>query len=173
MLFLYFKKIKTSKAFTLVELLVVISIISLLSSIVLAALTEVRSQARYSRAESEIKLISHAMQYARQETGGTIRESPLSLDYVMGSCQGRDLRNIPDTDPCYTSWVSALEKVKTYSSGVYDTIIQLDRDPWGSPYLFDGNECYRLDLLESAGPNGIRGGSGSIITEIPASGFCP
>ncbi len=60
-----------------------------------------------------------------------LEKSPLSLDYVMGSCQGRDLRNIPDTDPCYTSWVSALEKVKTYSSGVYDTIIQLDRDPWG------------------------------------------
>lgn len=52
------------KAFTLVELLVVISIIAMLTSIVLVSLRGVRTKARDARRMSDIRQISNAMEMA-------------------------------------------------------------------------------------------------------------
>lgn len=63
------KKIN-QKGFTLIELMVVIAIIGLLSSIVLASLTEARSKARDSKRVSEMRNVEKALQiYALNNNG--------------------------------------------------------------------------------------------------------
>jgi prepilin-type N-terminal cleavage/methylation domain-containing protein len=57
------------RGFTLVELLVVVSIISLLSSIVLSGLSVARSKARDTKAIAEIKSIQQALELYRATTG--------------------------------------------------------------------------------------------------------
>ncbi len=59
-----------SKGFTLVELLVVISIISLLSSIVLTSVNSARAKARDARKMADFRAISTALQLFFDKTGG-------------------------------------------------------------------------------------------------------
>ena len=56
-------------AFTLVELLVVISIIGLLSTIAIVSLTSARMKARDTKRIVDIRQISLAMQMYRQDNG--------------------------------------------------------------------------------------------------------
>ena len=55
-------KCSYKKAFTLVELLVVISIISLLASVIMASLNSARGKARYARMISDMRQIAEAAQ---------------------------------------------------------------------------------------------------------------
>jgi prepilin-type N-terminal cleavage/methylation domain-containing protein len=58
-----------SRGFTLVELLVVISIIALISSVVLATLNAARSKARDARRISDMAQVSKALELYRDSTG--------------------------------------------------------------------------------------------------------
>ncbi len=67
-----------------------------------------------------------------------------------------DLRNIPNTDPCYTQWATALQAIKNNTGGQlsYDTNA-LQRDPWGSPYILrinDGCTTYITDRNQCSAP---------------------
>jgi general secretion pathway protein G len=68
-------KYRLSKGFTLIELMVVISIISLLSSIVLASVKEVREKARATKFRAEVDQFINALELYRADNkkkgGGT------------------------------------------------------------------------------------------------------
>mgnify|MGYP001616556751 CR=1 FL=1 len=147
--------------FTLVELLVVISIISLLSSIVFASVNSARNKARYARARAELNQFVKTAAIAQGEVGKRLQD-------ITGSgcsdcvCRNRDNRNISVTDSCYTQWLNALTRIQQATGGAVQGLDQMTRDPWGSPYTLDENEreggatdC-RLDTIRSNGPNGIR-----------------
>ncbi|MBC7766658.1 prepilin-type N-terminal cleavage/methylation domain-containing protein [Arenimonas sp.] len=63
------KNTKNNKGFTLIELMVVISIIGLLSSIVLATLKDARDKATGTKFKSEIKQLVTALELYRTDTG--------------------------------------------------------------------------------------------------------
>ncbi|MEN9921325.1 MAG: ral secretion pathway protein [Candidatus Parcubacteria bacterium] len=62
-------KIKNQKGFTLIELLVVVAIISLLSSVVMAALNDARARARDARRIEDLRQINNAIQLYIQDHG--------------------------------------------------------------------------------------------------------
>ncbi|MDQ1284213.1 MAG: hypothetical protein QG620_561 [Patescibacteria group bacterium] len=147
------------KAFTLIEILIVIAIIGILAAVVLVSLNSSRDKSKYAKAEQEMAQFAKAMEMAQIMTRKPLREITGS-NHSAGPCfasSGKYLKDIPDTDPCYTSWVSAITKLGVAAG---TDLSDLKRDPWGSPYMLDENEgefstnpC-RLDKVFTAGPDG-------------------
>ena len=177
-------RIRTLKGFTLIELMVVISVISLLSSVVLTSLNSARLKARYAKSRVELDQFIKAAVIAQGEGAKRLQD-------ITGSgcsdcpCRGQDIRNIPTNDPCFTSWVNVLTTIQNATAGTVSGIDRMTRDPWGSPYNLDENEkesgptdC-RLDTVRSVGPNGIRedesctGAWDDLCFVIPHSSPCP
>lgn len=90
----YFKNY-LSRSFTLIELMVVLSIISLISSIVFASLSQVRMQGRDTRRLSEIKQISIALELYYADKG----KYPDNQFDVPGTFLYADSRHT-NADPC-------------------------------------------------------------------------
>lgn len=163
------------RGFTLIELLVVIAIIGVLSSVVLVAVADIRENSKAAAAQVELKEIERAIVIAQGEERQALRWITNS-NCSDCSCRATrldglsDMRNIPDTDLCYTRWQSALQNILAGTGGVVSGL-NLLRDPWGSPYMLDENEeeatpC-RKDELRSAGPDGVRGSGDDIVVIIP------
>ena len=148
------KNPNSRNGFTLVELLVVISIIGVLASIVMVSVNSVRASARMTRAKADLQQIMKAIEIARDNSNATLMEITSEDCSDCGPCRGAgDLRNIPDTHPCAATMNTQFQKLG---------LPRAPRDPWGAPYLIDENEgedvpCIptRLDHIYSAGPDGI------------------
>ncbi len=103
------------KAFTLVELLVVISIIGLLSTIAVASLSSAQMNARNAKRKADLTQISKALELYRADNGAF----PVAGGW-RGNCSAYG--GYPDTDP--GSWIPGLV------SGGY--MARLPRDPRSS-----------------------------------------
>lgn len=175
---------KSNSGFTIIELLVVISIIGILSTLIVVATSSGREKARVSEAQSDIRLLRSAIMVAQQEAG-----SPLVTITADGcsecACRtGLDMRNTNGT--CFTNWQDSLVRIQNATNGVVPRLSDYLRDPWGSPYALDENEreigptdC-RPDTLRSMGPDGIYGSTDDIgidagydYANIPPSTNCP
>ena len=170
---------KNKKAgFTIIELLVVISIIGLLSSIVLVSLNTSRTKAKYAKVQIELDQFLKAAVIAQGESAKPLKD-------ITGSncsdcvCRGSDMRNISASSDCYTQWVNGLTTIQNATAGAISGLNLMTRDPWGSPYALDENEresgasdC-RLDVVRSVGPNGIYGDGDDQYYFIPPSRPCP
>jgi prepilin-type N-terminal cleavage/methylation domain-containing protein len=64
----------STRAFTLIELLVVIAIIGLLSSMMMAAISDVREKSRDARRKADLQQLSRAIEMFFDETGSYPRE---------------------------------------------------------------------------------------------------
>ncbi|HAT68259.1 MAG: hypothetical protein A2481_03760 [Candidatus Yonathbacteria bacterium RIFOXYC2_FULL_47_9] len=193
--YFFYKKMKNKNGFTLIELLVVISIIGLLSSVILASLNSARAKALRSKAIQEMRQFATMAVIAQGVHGSRLRDilpgaynqigdpDKDKYDWPAGPCVGPNLRNISAAHQCYLNWIDVLEQTQTATGGTVKGLENMQRDPWGSPYLFDPNEgepapptypdpCDRRDAIFSAGPDGLIYTADDIyITPIPFSGF--
>lgn len=162
--------------FTIIELLVVTTIIGLLSSVILATVGDARSRGLEAAAQQELQQIVRAAAYAQGQAQGTLAEITGSTGSDV-DCQGSDIRNAPAGSDCYVSMAAALDAIENETGGVYRASL-LIRDPWGSPYYIDENQvdgsCASGDVLGSAGPDGYLYTADDIApTEgIPLSPYC-
>jgi general secretion pathway protein G len=132
--------------FSLAEVMVVLLVIGVLSTIVTVSLSKARIESQFKKAETELQLLSSAIEQLAWDTGML----PRALSRVTpGSSECWDLSTddagLMGTDGDFTNW-----------KGPY--IRDIGNDPWGNPYFFDPD--YRINgvfekVVGSFGPNGV------------------
>jgi prepilin-type N-terminal cleavage/methylation domain-containing protein len=166
---------KRAQGFTLIELLVVISIISLLSSVALAALNSARDKAKYARSRQEMISFVQAAVIAQGESNKTILQISQGSGSTVPNCSACACSGnvIGNTGVCYTNWIAVRNAIQANSNGLVSGLTNIDRDPWGSPYMIDENEgeggasdC-RPDQISTVGKDGVSGGGDDVTVYIP------
>jgi len=164
------------EGFTLIELLVVIAIIGILSTIAMTSLNGARRKAKEAVVKTHMNNFKDAVVVA-QQTQMDYLTKITNNTYSASTCLGgRDLRNVPESDPCYIAWMNVITKVEMATDGVITNLDSMKRDPWGSPYIVDENEgldngdpgdpC-RHDLVFSAGVDGIADNGDDLYFDLP------
>ncbi len=128
-------KIRTSQGFTLLEIIVVVTIIAILAAYIAPKVTGHVDDARVSKAKSDIRVLESSLEIYK-----------LDNFVYPSSAQGLDaLVNKPSG-----------EGTKNWRDGGY--IRKLNRDPWGNEYqyLYPGNKT-EFDLF-SFGADAALGG---------------
>lgn len=116
-------KIKTIRAFTLIELLMVISIISLLSSIVLGYVGSARAKSRDSVRLSDMQQINTAANMYRDDKN----EVPDSIEMLVSTGYLSAVPKDPSTGISYSSKSISTSKGKVFiASTTYETIKRED-----------------------------------------------
>lgn len=139
------------QAFTFLEVLVVIVILTILATIVGVKVAHHPTQARIATAQSQIGILRTALQTYRMDQGGF-------------PSQGQGLQALvrrPETPPV----------PRNYPEGGYLEAPRVPDDPWGAPYVYlvPGRGGEAFEVLSYAA-DGKPGGTGDA-TDISSSGF--
>ncbi len=125
---------RKQRGFTLIELMIVVVILGLLSTIIVPKIMNRPEQARRVKAQTEIASIQSALKLFKIDTG----------NYPTTSQGLQALVNNPG--------------IKNYSSEGY--LDQVPTDPWGNPYVYLSPGVHNKDYdLESYGKDGEDGGA--------------
>jgi prepilin-type N-terminal cleavage/methylation domain-containing protein len=151
-----FNFLRHKQGFSLVELLVTTSIVSILASLSMANVAAFREASMYAAAKVEMMQIRTVVIAA--QTNSTQRLAGITgSEYSVGSCFGSsDLSAIPDSHGCYQRALLSFQRIAT-AAGMPGALDGMIRDPWGAPWLLDENEgqggaCIN-DYFSSAGVN--------------------
>lgn len=150
------KLVLKTKAFTLIETLIVIAIIGILTSAVLPSLNYAREKAKIAKAQATVKELRNAIALLEEGTGQWPGHK--TIEEVEADAANNEIWDLnseeagltqDDSDNPFPNW-----------GGPYFQEIPLD--PWGNPYFFDTD--YDVDLVTpgdqwgvvigSFGPNG-------------------
>lgn len=150
---------RMNKAFTLLELVVVLGIIGVIATVGAASFRSTIDDTRTARAETDLKDVKKGIESARVRSGQLFGQITGNYCSFCGACNtGTDLRNVPASNACMVRWMNVINRV---SAAGYGDITKYTRDPWGSPYVVDENDgeyvatpC-RQDWIRSVGPDGI------------------
>lgn len=123
------RRMAEEKGFTLVELLVVISIISLLSSVVFASLNSSRAKARDARRRADVKQVQTALELYYDANSiyplPSDRNDNIGYDWeILGDLLAPYLSRIP-RDPRGDSW-HRIEYVRGPDKNSYGILIRLE-----------------------------------------------
>ena len=119
------KKLKTNKAFTLVEILVVLTIIAILLGIVLVALGGARQDARDTKRKADLEIIRAGLELYKSDCGSyppgpLTAGSSLAGDNTSAGCLDSNeyISSVP-TDPISTQYYQYFREVGnlTYQLG--------------------------------------------------------
>lgn len=108
--------------FTLIELMIVIAIIGVLTSIGIISFSQARDKANYAKAKADMDTLKKAMLWYKLD----IEELPPPGDNCS-AC----------SNPPNSSWTWAVD---TLIQGGY-LVNRIDKDPWGNYYGYDDNDC--------------------------------
>ncbi len=100
-------RIQNNKGFTLIELMVVISIIGLLSSIVLASLKDARDKANVTKFKAEIKQMINALELYRGDNGKYPYEGE-SYSYAISNANS--IEQLTYNDDLFSNYLSKYMK---------------------------------------------------------------
>lgn len=135
----YISMTRKIKAFTIVELLIVIVVIAVLASISVVAYSGIQDRARQSKVKADITQIIKAITIARgnrSQTTSQMSGSTATGGSCWGKASGTDIASLPLSDSCWVNYNNFMDIIST-ESGVN---IRGMVDPWGRPYLVDENE---------------------------------
>ena len=135
------KKLKSTQAFTVIELATVLVIILIISGLIVGASSKIREVALETKTESMIAALEVAISMYHADTGGY----PPDTDAVVGSTPSavlydylRNTNHQPDGDGTITypevdGWRGPYMefKVEDLGSGSDEVV-----DPWGEPYRY-------------------------------------
>ncbi len=129
----------TTKAFTIVELLIVIVVIAILAAISIVAYSGIQDRANKSKVQSDIAQIIKAVTIAREQETKPLFQ--IIGRYNSGApCwskpNGTDLAALPTTDNCWVYYNHFLDVISEKSGMNVRGIV----DPWGRPYMIDESE---------------------------------
>lgn len=142
------KKLQTkNNGFTLIEIMIVVSIIGLLAGLGTFAYQKAITKSRIKTVEAEISMISAAVQQLTWDTGRWPNGTSLK-DSLNGTSERWNLSEarvgLFKNDGTFKNW-----KGPYYEGSI--------SDPWGNNYFFDPD--YRRDgthaVIGSFGPNGV------------------
>lgn len=164
------------RAFTIVELLVVIVVIGILASITVVSYSGVQTRAQVDKMKADLNQLSRAIQLARLTESKTLGQITASY-YSAGACfakpSGTDLASLPDTDSCWVNYRRFLNNVSVASGVNIRSIV----DPWGRPYAIDENEgenntsCYVDSMRVFSYPFVTNTYYPGNVIQVPLSGF--
>ena len=185
----YSKKRAAHRGFSLIELMMVISILSLISSIVMASMVTARERAREAKAKVEMRQIIEVTLVATGENNTTVigitEPNHLEPSQSTAECLGwGEVEPYDEGGPCYDAWKHMALELGSHSDNFIaaDTFfISFKFDPWGTPYIIHerqglyGHEdtCDDHDEIKSAGADRIHGTDDDVSMEIPLSSSCP
>lgn len=154
------------KAFTLIELLIIIVIIGVLATALIPRVKGMQEKAKYTRLEKDFQDFRTVVFMAQSNTGKPLK------DITWSACTGcycypldntNHLPSKPENDICRTSRILALRKIEVAAGMNSGALSNMNKDPWWAPYVLDENEwehgsngCLYFDSLGSAGTNGYR-----------------
>ena len=139
----------STRAFTLIELIVVIAIIAILAAIVAPNAFRAIEKAKVARANQDVKSIANAMQQLYVDTGmwaGQATGGYPEYNNAIGPQLNLPQLGLLATDGRYPNWDGPyLEK-------------PVILDPWRYGYMYDGNPASEpgpgQSSISSGGPNG-------------------
>jgi len=187
------RKCRDKHGFTLVELMVVVSVIAILGSLLLGAVMEMRKQAKVRQCQSLLQSLVGSIETMKTDYSYT---RPLGVDKDGVVLPPADLDNIDvgkELNPKSPFWNPAPlkdteillnKRLKTYYE-VHSGQVMVNHfvDPFGNEIRYraeqidmdvDNNglmEHYVEELLQSAGPNGAFDDDDDIIQHFPRRSF--
>ena len=125
--------------FTIVELVVVITVIGILAGITTLAYVKIQDDARTTKIQTDLKTLQSAIQSAQARSGsvlGVITGNWATLSPCAAKPSGTNLTKLPRSDACWQNYLTTLDKISTASGQNVRKLV----DPWGRPYYIDENE---------------------------------
>jgi len=132
------KMININKGFTLIEILIVITIIGVLASVVVPRLMDRPDQARQTKVKQDIRVIESALDLYRLDNF-VYPTSQQGLEALMTK---------PSSPPIPTNW-----------GGPY--LKRLPADPWGNEYIYANPGQHSTVDIFSYGSDQLQGGENS------------
>lgn len=173
---------RSESGYTLVEILVVVSIIGILASVTTISVSQIRQTSAYTAAKNDIRHLAELVELARG-----LESRPLSdiTGSVCSECACRNVGgSIHDLDSSHNCWTRSEQVIEILNNSVngLKTFDPENRDPWGGPYMVNENEgevtptwptgCH-TDNITSAGPDGILQNDDDIVFNLPGSTCSP
>ena len=148
---------KSSRAFTLIELLIVIAIIGILMSLLFPAVNAAIDSARKAQAKNDVTQIATAVTAYETEYGKLPATNETASDVSGNVLKALMGSNVSSLNPRQIVFIE-VNNSKKGKSGVSNNAFV---DPWGGSYriIFDGNYNNTIDAAagKSPGPTAASG----------------
>ena len=168
----YIKKPRSNQGFTIVELLIVIVIIGILSTLVVVTYNGIQARAAQAKRESDMSLYYRAIMAAREGTSRSLVEIT-GGGWSIGMCSSAmfnagllEPKDLPKNHTCWTTYYSNLTTIGT-AAGMNLSGLKAG-DSRGNPYTYDQNEGESGNFCNTDGALSYFIGSGVIYTGYKA-----
>ena len=152
-----FSALVGKKAFTLIEMLIVIVIIGILAAALIPKVQGIQERAKYTRVEKDFQLFQSVVFLAQTNTNKNLLDITGSFcTMCFDSCRASLDSKTPG---CAVWWINTLRTIEEAAWMQAGGLYSIEKDPRGNPYLLNENEgewwCDNFDNIWTAGKDGL------------------